>query len=680
MGTNEREWGATERRVLIAAAFVVAGLFVAALLVQLNRGPLGPSPVPDPPSVIDLTQPGSDEPDRPSLRWPGLPPSGVTDQDGDVLTIDIAEPGQIVELTVTELSAAFGGGIVGVGTDDAGVRVFSTLVLDDAGDWEPAYRMVSPWNLTKPIDVPVVIQVDEIQSTHVLRLTPAPTALVQTPNDVVIDPSSMDQLANLVQIVGDGPTRFLLPPGEYREISVVPRAGQSFVGASGPEPTILNGSRLVTSWERGDGETWIAVGQSHRPWGFLDGNEKVRRDPSDDEWGTCQSGERDVCKLPELLFFDDVPLRRVKERSQLEPGRWYFDYAADEIIIADDPTGREIEFSATPRAFSGNVDDVRIENMVVRQYASPMRQGAIQPRRGRIEEDPGQNWVISGVEVAWNHGYGIKVDIGMIIEHSWIHDNFQMGIGAGSSTNVIIRRSEISGNCAGSSVMGALCDGNSGGGVKLDFSDRPILRENFVHGNDPHRIHIDQFSTDAVIVGNVTIGNSRAGLHFEISSGALIEGNYVAGHGEAGILVISSSGVSVSGNHVTGNVSAILVRQDERCRSGRPECVHQLLVQDNYVDIGEGDTGLTWSSRRAPDPFTVGADNHFESNVYVVAPGNCRSEPFLWSQSTLDWSDWSGRGLDSDGHIIWPDCVVAAGDPPSAPSIVVYELLASLVS
>ena len=104
----------------------------------------------------------------------------------------------------------------------------------------------------------------------------------------------------------------------------------------------------------------------------------------------------------------------------------------------------------------------------------------------------------------------------------------------------------------------------------------------------PHGIHIDQLSTDAVIVGNVTIGNSRAGLYFEISSGALIEGNYVAGHGEAGILVISSSGVSVSGNHVTGNVSAILVRQDERCRSGRPECVHQLLVQDNYVDIGEG--------------------------------------------------------------------------------------------
>lgn len=654
----------SERRVLIGAMFVVCSLLIAAVAVQVNRGPLGPRPVPDLPLIIRLQGTQAPAAVQDPVRWPGLPPVPNVDDDETAVTLlGVDEPGQILEIDVVELASLVGGAVVAVGSDDGGVHVFPSLSLSGGG-WLPSYRIITPWDLDGTVDVPVVVEVEGQESTHILRLgfdAPEPEPAQY---DVVVTPEMMERLPELVDRAPQGPTRFLLPPGEYRELSIHPKDGQSFVGAVGSEPTVLNGSRVIDGWARADDGTWTAGGQNHVGWGFLDRDDRVRSNPSDDEWGTCEREAGDVCKFPELLFFDDKPLRRVADRDEVAAGEWYFDYAADEIVVADDPRGHVVEFAAVPQAFTSLADDVRIENLVVEKYASPMRQGAIQPRLSRLEPDPGRNWVISDVEVAWNHGYGIKADIGMIIEHSWIHDNFQMGVGAGSSEDVVLRRSEISGNCAGDSNMGAMCDGNSGGGVKLDFSDRATLRENFVHGNFPHGLHVDQFSNDAVFVGNVTVDNTNAGLHFEISSGALIEGNYASGNGEAGILVISSSDVSVSGNHVTGNEDAILVRQDERCRQGQPECIRGLRVAANYVDLGVGTTGLSWSSSRAPSPFTRFADNRFEANVYVIAQGNCRAEPFRWGRSKLDWSDWSAEGQDEGGHIIWPECIVAGSPWP----------------
>ena len=671
MTPDPRERERSDRNVLIGAMFVVCGMLVAAVAVQVNRQPLNPPAVPDPPPIIELDVSGADESAPLTRRWPGLPPVAAGDDpDSGIITIDVDEPGQILEVSVAELSVLFGAGIVGVGNDDAGVHVFASLLPGPDGVWEPGYRIVTPWNLREPVDVPVVVQRDAQRSTRVLELRHTAIPAGVDRDDFIVTPEQMPTLASLVRLAG--PVRFVLPPGEWRELSIRPTDGQSFVGAAGPEPTVFNGSRIVDRWERAEDGTWVAGDQTHVMWGFLDRNERMRSNPSDDEWGTCARGAGDVCKLPELLFYDDVPVRRVADRGAVGPGTWYFDYRANEIVTGDDPAGHVVEFSAEPRAFASVADDVRIENLVVEKYASPMRQGAIQPRRGRLEERPGENWVLSGVEVAWNHGYGIKADIGMIVEHSWIHDNFQMGIGAGSSQDVIIRRSEISGNCAGTSTIGAMCSGHSGGGVKLDYSDRATLRENFVHGNHPHGLHVDQFSRDALYVDNVVVDNTHAGVHFEISSGALIEGNYARGNGEAGILVISSSAVAVVGNQVTDNEDAILVRQDERCSAGSPECVRGLLVARNYVDMGEGTTGLTWVSRRAPNPTRASAENRFEGNVYVVAQGNCRAEPFRWSRSTLDWRAWEREGLDDEGHIIWPQCIVAAGQPAIGAAVVDY--------
>ena len=42
------------------------------------------------------------------------------------------------------------------------------------------------------------------------------------------------------------------------------------------------------------------------------------------------------------------------------PGRWFFDYDADEIVIGGDPTGRSVETSVNARAFGGKASGVVI--------------------------------------------------------------------------------------------------------------------------------------------------------------------------------------------------------------------------------------------------------------------------------------------------------------------------------
>jgi hypothetical protein len=61
------------------------------------------------------------------------------------------------------------------------------------------------------------------------------------------------------------------------------------------------------------------------------------------------------------------------------------------------------------------------------------------------------------------------------------------------------------------------------------------------------------------------------------------------------------------------------------------------------------------------------------SDVYVVAQGNCRAEPFRWLRSTLDWTAWERHGLDGEGHIIWPECLVADAGPMVGALPVVYD-------
>ena len=142
-----------------------------------------------------------------------------------------------------------------------------------------------------------------------------------------------DPVASIVNAAPAG-AKFFFESGVYRGVFLTPKHGQTFIGAEG---AVLNGSALLTDFTP-QGNYWVIGGQKQQ--GFRHATEMVR--PGS---GAMRAG------YPETLFIDDRPLKPVDALSKLTSGTFYFDYAADKIYIADDPTGKKVEAGKLVRAF-----------------------------------------------------------------------------------------------------------------------------------------------------------------------------------------------------------------------------------------------------------------------------------------------------------------------------------------
>ncbi len=198
-------------------------------------------------------------------------------------------------------------------------------------------------------------------------------------------------------------TTFLLKSGLHRMQSIVPRSGDAFTGEAG---TVLSGARLLTTFTR-SGPYWIATNQTHQG--------QMGEAP-------CRSGYP-RCNYPEDLFVNDVPLLHVATVTNLGPGKWHFDYAANQIYMGDDPAGKKVELSVTPRAFGGTGTNVTIRNLTIEKYNNPTQEGTV---------ELGTGWIIENCEVRWNHFTGIATGPRSIARRNYVHHNGCFGFhGAG---------------------------------------------------------------------------------------------------------------------------------------------------------------------------------------------------------------------------------------------------------
>src|SRR5262249_40891476 len=112
------------------------------------------------------------------------------------------------------------------------------------------------------------------------------------------------------------------------------------------------------------------------------------------------------CMYPEDLFFDNTALLHVATLSALGPGKWFFDYSADKIYFADDPTGHKVETSVTTHAIRGQgAENVTIRGLTIEKYANPGQTGAVMG----IDVS---GWAIENNEIRLNHGTGAVVTSG----------------------------------------------------------------------------------------------------------------------------------------------------------------------------------------------------------------------------------------------------------------------------
>jgi hypothetical protein len=417
-------------------------------------------------------------------------------------------------------------------------------------------------------------------------------------------------------------TTFALKRGVHRLQQIIPKGGNRFVG----EPdAVLSGAALLTSFAR-KGRYWVAEHQSQHG--------KVH--------GRCTAG-RPRCNHPEDLFLDDLPLVHAASLAEVQPGGWFFDYAADAIYLADDPTGHRVETSVARCAFYGAIRDVTIRGLVIEKYANPAQTGAVDGR-GSL------GWIVEENDIRLNHGVGILTGDHMLVSRNRIHHQGQLGIGGGGVA-VVLEDNEIAfNNTAGYSWYW------EAGGTKLAYTTGLIVRRNHSHHNRGPGLWTDIDNLRTTYEGNRVEDNDGAGIDHEISYAAIIRNNIIARNGwgssnhttwpeGSGILINSSPDVEIAGNTLMDNANGIGLIQSARGEGlYGPHIVRNLDAHDNSITQPAGFTGAAQDVGNAA--VFAGRNIRFRRNRYVLRRNGV---PFRWSGAARTVAEWREYGQDVDG-------------------------------
>jgi parallel beta-helix repeat protein len=404
-----------------------------------------------------------------------------------------------------------------------------------------------------------------------------------------------------------------------------PKDGQRFIGEG--EDAVLSGAHPLKTWRR-EGRSWGASGQT------IDSAEGPDR-------GAPGSQE---CRYQEDVFLDDTRLVRVLSLSELRRDSFFFDYDADKIYLADDPSGHRLEVARIPAAFVAGGDGIILESLTVEKFANP---GG---GPGAIDAKDASDWTITNVLVRLNHGRGVTLGNGTKLSDSKLLHNGQLGAG-GTPKNASIKGNEIAFNNELD-----FSGGWAAGGLKAGEAEQVEIAENNVHDNRGSGIWLDEESRDVTIRKNRVTGNRDSGIHYEISCRGRIVENEVENNGAgsearqgrgAGIQIVASHDVEVQGNTVRGNQNGITVLGRDRGPAG--DCrrrTSNVSVRSNRIWLaGDRDRRQRVGLWDADDPVE-GIGVTFTANQYCLE--DLSQDHFFW-KSPVSRQEWQRLGQDDSG-------------------------------
>lgn len=423
-----------------------------------------------------------------------------------------------------------------------------------------------------------------------------------------------------------------------------PRDGQLIVGEPG---AVLNGSRLVAGFTA-SGPRWVAGGQPTAV-------------PSTGGAPCLPGFVR--CGSPDDLFVDSRPLKRVGSAGEVVAGTWFYDYAAGQVWVGDDPNGRTVEVSVPSRhAIVADLgrggQGVTVRNLTIEKYGAPFQECAIQTTDAgggyANVADPNNGasggWLIQNNTIRLNHGCSVFAGPGTVVADNRLVENGQIGV-KGAGRRVQIVRNEVSrNNFAGHDTY------YEAGGAKFWNAIDLTFAYNQVDANVGAGVWPDYALTGIVIDHNTITNNTEGGVWAEMTlSGAItyndLSGNDAANAGNTGrthggIFLFNASNFDVAGNRLRDNNGGIVAQVQQRgCIApnivqGQGACppgstlgtLQGTRIHDNQIHMTRGITGLLVlaNSGIAPYPQVTAA----------------------WAQaqfSTIrfDYNVYSGTGFDS---------------------------------
>jgi parallel beta-helix repeat protein len=420
---------------------------------------------------------------------------------------------------------------------------------------------------------------------------------------------------------------FCFSAGVYRlSRPLTPRNRQRLIGEPG---AILNGAQVVDKWTHTDG-AWRATG-------YLPSHPFVH--------GECTAGYRG-CQYAEAIFYDNHQLRRVDTRDELAPGRFFEDYDANAIWIADDPRGRSVEVARTEAAVTGKSKNVLVEGLIIEKFANPAQHGAVHAQ--------GPRWRIQNNDVRLNHGYGVfSASTHGKIAGNHLHHNGQLGLGGDDDYDVVTKNEIDHNNTSGFDISW------DAGGMKWTSSTGLTVSDNDVHHNNGSGLWTDINNIDTTYERNTVHNNTSHGIFHEISYRAVIRNNRVVdnggaerlpGWGDSGIRVAASRDVVIFGNVLIGNTNGVMLIQQQRNDSPSKYGPHELdniIIHDNDITMTDNLTGMVDDTG---DKNLYSRNIRFSNNTYRLANEDGRY--FAWAGDNVSRTTWQAIGHDTTGKFL----------------------------
>ncbi|RZI59983.1 MAG: right-handed parallel beta-helix repeat-containing protein, partial [Zymomonas sp.] len=417
--------------------------------------------------------------------------------------------------------------------------------------------------------------------------------------------------ANAVFVFDEGVHRLTQP--------LDPKDGQTFIGQQG---AVLDGGAVLTSFTQ-QGSLYVASGQTQEGLRIATGEAVAERGG-----------------FPETVFVDGHPLKPVASLGAVKPGSFYFDYAADKIYLADNPSGHTVEAGIASAAFESDASGVTISNLVIQHFNAPTQHGAIQG---------GENWTVENNEVRLNYGVGITVQDGGKIIGNNVHDNGQMGIG-GNGANILVEGNDIGANGSWSGIDPFW----EGGGSKFAQTTNLVVRDNYSHDNHGFGLWTDVDNIDTLYEGNLVVNNDGGGINHEISYDAVIRNNTFAGNGEAAqgdwlwgaaIQLQNAQNVDVYGNKIdmSDGLNGIgLIQQDRGSGAYGEYTTTGNTVHDNVL-VSTGGDGRSGAVADFNEAGLLNGGNVFSDNQYFMDGGN-----HWWWGDLPSGDTWAAYQSDTD--------------------------------
>ena len=477
-------------------------------------------------------------------------------------------------------------------------------------------------------------------TTPSAEYSPAITVTESDAGECTFETDPAVDLSVLAARQPDG-TAFCLASGTYRVTApLVLKSGQKLIGA-GSGKAIISGAKAVAATK--EDAYWVISGESSLGQSAFPGTSSQcrlveGRDP------------KGMCVYRDQVFLDDRSLWQVGSLGELSSGEFFWDYAANRIYLADDPSERKLELSVAHDGISGG-SGVEIRNLTVEKFGNPVQSGAISASTG---------WLIAAVEVRLNHGGGVRMGPRTIVRSSFIHHNGELGIAGGQTDcsraqGIVLENSELSyNNTAGYNW------GWEAGATKWVHTDGLIVRNNYVHDNYGNGLWTDGFNINTVYEGNVVEDNYGAGIEHELGYAAVIRNNEIRGNAfehpyaaegyRSGIFIAEARDVEVYGNTVEANAGGIVALQQnrigDRCEIGLNNEVANLSVHDNTIIQA---TGLAAGLKvTISDPsYYTSKNNRWAENAYVLDDLNAAR--FMWQFGFIDADAWRSFGQDQSG-------------------------------